>query len=366
MSRHNAGVRTMRMRATRQGGFSLIELMVAMTVTLIVSGAIFGLLTAGQNAFRREPELADRQQNIRVAMDMITRDIVGVGSGMSADIQAFTITDPGPTSLNNPPPAMGSVPSVLIPGERADFLQMVANDGSCPTLHVCKTPGVNIDTNETLAGAACFGGASMLAYVWGSSGSAQGAGPPGLLQLFPRGGGGGCGTGHLNAPPGQNPALNPPGGACPGGSPSTFCQFVSVIQVVRYELGPDPDDANTPALYRSASGRMTNGGLGPCCVVGPPNGPNQPWQLVARGIEDMQIRYLTGAGWADAPAVVAGANPATWVREVQVTLSAKSMAQNLTGQTTNAVGGNAVRGQLTSVVSPRAALLNLDQAGQYK
>jgi hypothetical protein len=52
-------------------------------------------------------------------------------------------------------------------------------------------------------------------------------------------------------------------------------------------------------------------------------------------------------------------DPTTWVREVQVTLSARSTAQNLTGQTTSAVG-NAVRTQLVSVVSPRAALLNLD------
>lgn len=350
------------MRATRQDGFSLIELMVAMTVTLIVSGAIFGLLTAGQNAFRREPEVADRQQNIRVAMAMITRDIVGVGAGMANNVQAFTINDPGPSPLNNPPPGQGSAPSVLIPGERADFLEMMGNDGTCPTLHVCGTPGVNIDTSEVLP--ACFQ-PSILGYVWGPSGNAQGNGPPGLLQLFPRGGGGGCGTGHVNAPPGQNPALNPPGGGCPGGNPSPFCQFVSMIQVVRYELGPDPNDANTPALYRSAFGRLTNGGLGPCSPCTTPGIPNPPWQLVARGIEDFQVRYSAGGVWADAPPPATGAT-GSWVREVQVTLSARSTAANLTGQTINAVGGNAVRGQLTSVVTPRAALLNLDLAGAFK
>ena len=66
-------------RRTRQRGFSMIELMVAMVVTLVVSGAIFGLLSAGGNAFRREPEVADRQQNIRIAMDMIARDIAERG-----------------------------------------------------------------------------------------------------------------------------------------------------------------------------------------------------------------------------------------------------------------------------------------------
>ena len=64
----------------RQSGFSLVELMVAMTVTLIVSGAIYGLLASGGNAFRREPEVADRQQNIRLAMDLITRDVYTAGA----------------------------------------------------------------------------------------------------------------------------------------------------------------------------------------------------------------------------------------------------------------------------------------------
>ena len=50
-----------------QSGFSLVELLVAMLVTLVVSGAVFALMTAGQGAFRREPELTERQQNIRVA-----------------------------------------------------------------------------------------------------------------------------------------------------------------------------------------------------------------------------------------------------------------------------------------------------------
>ena len=50
---------------SKQRGFSLIELTVAMTVTLIITGAMFQLLTAGKSAFRREPELSDRQQNIR-------------------------------------------------------------------------------------------------------------------------------------------------------------------------------------------------------------------------------------------------------------------------------------------------------------
>ena len=77
-----------------QKGFSMVELVVAMTVTLIVSSAIYGLLTAGGNAFRREPEVADRQQNIRAAMDFISRDTFTAGAALPPFSQVFTRTDP--------------------------------------------------------------------------------------------------------------------------------------------------------------------------------------------------------------------------------------------------------------------------------
>ena len=73
-----------------QAGFSLVELMVAMVVTLIVSGAIYGLLAKGQSSMRREPELSDRQQNIRVAMDLIQRDVSTAGIGIPAFVQVFS------------------------------------------------------------------------------------------------------------------------------------------------------------------------------------------------------------------------------------------------------------------------------------
>ena len=64
-----------------QAGFSLLELMVAMVVTLIVTGAIYGLLAGGQSAFRREPQLSERQQNTRLAMSLLEQDIGAGGSG---------------------------------------------------------------------------------------------------------------------------------------------------------------------------------------------------------------------------------------------------------------------------------------------
>ena len=59
----------LRMRDNGDKGFSLIEILVALMVTMIVMAAVFMLLhKARQNSFRREPEVADMTANAR-AMD---------------------------------------------------------------------------------------------------------------------------------------------------------------------------------------------------------------------------------------------------------------------------------------------------------
>src|SRR5262245_52248889 len=74
----------------KQQGFTLLELMIAMTVTLVITGAVVRLLTAGKSVFRREPALSSRQQNIRFGMDLVWQDVFGAGSGLPMFKQAFT------------------------------------------------------------------------------------------------------------------------------------------------------------------------------------------------------------------------------------------------------------------------------------
>jgi type II secretory pathway pseudopilin PulG len=60
-------------------GFTLVEVLVALAITMIVMAAVFGLLVKGQTTFEREPEVADLNQNIRVGLDMISRDLALAG-----------------------------------------------------------------------------------------------------------------------------------------------------------------------------------------------------------------------------------------------------------------------------------------------
>lgn len=334
----------MERRGRSPGGFSLVELLVAMAVTLLVVGSIYGLLAAGSTAFRREPEVVERQASIRAAMASLQRDVAVAGQMMGPFTQAFT---PG---LDGAGP--GAFPSVIVPGGRSDVLELRGNDGECPTLATCREPGSNIDTLEPLPG--CFELPGLVHVV-----------PQDAVRLgFERGGGGGCGQGHLDFPHGQAPRLNPPGPVCPTGDE---CRWISRVLLVRYAIGPDPDDpsGSTPALWRSPLGGGAVSGSGPGATFEPaPLPPGGSWELLASGVEDLQVQYRlgpTGADWVDAAPPVLPGRVETIVREVRLTLSARAVGgsggagQNLAGESDSAQG-RGLRGRLTTVVTPRAAL----------
>lgn len=361
----------------REQGFSLIELMIAMVATLVIAGAVMQLVGAGQGAFRREPEVSDRQQNIRMAMSMIQQDVHGAGLGLPPFVQAFT------TGLN----AIGpTAPS----GGRTDELEILALS-ACPSLDICRADGTGVTTTEALP--ACYGMPSLVALwndnetgvFWGKepgasephspcnvSGGGTGSGGGNSGGSGGQGGGnngngnggnnsgetsggGGSGStsdssGHVVLPHGQDRFHNPPGG--PGFTPTK----IGIISVMRYRVVVDSD--GVPNLWRSAFGGSNING-------------QASWQLVARGIEDLQVTYRNAGGWNNVPGNVGcGANcgaPGTTefsriVRQVRVTLSARSTAANLQGQTTAPSGPSAVRGNLQQDITPRAALLALENA----
>jgi prepilin-type N-terminal cleavage/methylation domain-containing protein len=380
-----------------QRGFSMVELMVAMTVTLIVSSAIYGLLTTGGNAFRREPEMADRQQNIRIAMDAISRDVEAAGGGAPLVAQVFTHTDdplggPGATGAGAPylngagPQGTMGVPgralrggppagSGIDPSDDTDILEMVIGDAACPYYTVCVAPPPALNgtaevliTRETIPGPP-----SECLLAPGAPGS------QGLVLI----------ANHLLFTI-QPATLNPGGTACGGavagsngsmGLGAALPEWNSTIpvnpqpflykgKVVRYMIAPslDPSDV-VPALWRSETGRYTAAGASSALpVAGATN-----WQIVARGIEDLQVEYLNGGNtgfdglWANNPGVIPPCVVACAltdynrvIRRVRVTLSARAQAPNLAGASrAGGVGPDALRGQLVSVITPRAAVLGL-------
>jgi hypothetical protein len=193
---------------------------------------------------------------------------------------------------------------------------------------------------------------------------------------------------------GQDPSgLNQPGGLCTGKgvgttNNNTNCTPIMVAQgeVIRYGIRRDAD--GIPNLYRFSTSSL--GQIPPATT----------WQLVAKGIEDMQVQYRTldpvtlapASTWTDEPPAVAGCDPANpsadccdpgcvppscmqptgcrqptnaglakLVTEVRVSLTARSEAQNIQGTTSSVSGGNRIRGTLTQTISPRSTLFALSR-----
>jgi hypothetical protein len=143
----------------------------------------------------------------------------------------------------------------------------------------------------------------------------------------------------------NSPFVNPP-------------QYMVVGEIVRYRINLDAD--NIPNLERSALGGQPDA-----------NG-NSSWQIVARGVEDLQVEYENGAGWQDEPGPIGcGLNCATptqaeidtLVRRVRIRLSARvTGGGQLAGESTSVVG-TAVRGQLVTEIMPRPVAATLGMYG---
>ena len=69
------------MTRRHDSGFSLVELLVSMTIMLVVTGAIFWLVDPGQSIARAQPEAADIQQRLRASADIIEKDLIMAGAG---------------------------------------------------------------------------------------------------------------------------------------------------------------------------------------------------------------------------------------------------------------------------------------------
>jgi len=67
---------------SNQRGFTLIELMVALVLSFILIGAIYRGFTSQQKAYTVQDQVAEAQQNARMAMNILLRDIRMAGYGM--------------------------------------------------------------------------------------------------------------------------------------------------------------------------------------------------------------------------------------------------------------------------------------------
>lgn len=83
---------------TRSKGFSLVELMVAITIGFVVIGALGGVFLGSRQSYRVQDGMSRIQENGRFAMDALSRDIrqagyIGCAKGLKANNIASPVLD---------------------------------------------------------------------------------------------------------------------------------------------------------------------------------------------------------------------------------------------------------------------------------
>jgi prepilin-type N-terminal cleavage/methylation domain-containing protein len=64
-----------------QAGFSLVEMLISTAIMLVVTGSIFRLMNPSQGNAQAQPEVADIQQRMRVATDVLFKELIIAGAG---------------------------------------------------------------------------------------------------------------------------------------------------------------------------------------------------------------------------------------------------------------------------------------------
>ncbi len=142
-------------------GFSLIESIVAMAITLTVTAAIFGMVHPARRTTAAELEVADLQQRLRVAADALSRDLLLAGAGSYLGPHA------GPLGFYLPP----VIPSRQ--GATADDPPGAFTNDRITLLYVLPTSAETVLVADLVPGsltmqlapeAACSGGANLCGF----------------------------------------------------------------------------------------------------------------------------------------------------------------------------------------------------------
>src|SRR5436853_6086859 len=74
---------------TRQsnGGFTLVEMMVALVLFTVVIGSIYSIYVRGEKSQQLGIELAEATQNARSGVDLVSRELRSAGYGVNPAVQ---------------------------------------------------------------------------------------------------------------------------------------------------------------------------------------------------------------------------------------------------------------------------------------
>ncbi len=336
-----------RPNAARAAGFSLIEVLVAIALTIIVLYAVYSMLTLGQTGFRRENEVAMMQMSTRAGMQRMSRELSMAGyrtppmsatlwndgGGDNPDEITIIYADPD-VPLARPLPC-GTT------GQGSG-----GGGGPCGTIGQSSTLFIDPDSFDPAPvdpETAYQEGMVLMAI---ETEDCNGDGQPGifpfeLTQPPILTTASGKPTLRLNHNPGNaSTDLNEPGGF--NRQVQEDCALIGRFRVISYRVSGPPPVGN-PTLER----RDLSEGSG--------------WLAVAHNVENLQIQYGVGDSQVllDVPPQTPNDDPQTWINRVSLSLTGRTESTNLRGASEGVFdpADTYVRKTLTSMVTLRNVVL---------
>ena len=248
-----ASHRLMIPRSSAQTGFTLIELMVGMAVAVIVVAAAFTILTTTSKSLRTNEQVVDTQQNLRMAMEMLVRDVKLAGFG-------------------SPAVPIGNCTSAIVPADQNAAGVDTGSDSVQLLVPTTRSSGAN---RWTLKLPTTTAGTTSITLQPGAVADMVSSGLTANTSYISIGGSATALVTGFNASGSIiNVAIPPP----------LWFQVedrVYLLQCIRYRVVPAPDPGN---LCGGSSPCLTRG------VAGVTTGPNAE-APIADGIEDLQLAY---------------------------------------------------------------------------
>lgn len=109
-------------------GFTLIELMIALVVSLLALAAIYSTFLAQHRSYQVQSETSDMQQNIRAAMYYMQREIRMAGSNPYDTVPVFGITTAGKNTMTFTEDIEGNNPGDPPDGDVGDSDENITYD----------------------------------------------------------------------------------------------------------------------------------------------------------------------------------------------------------------------------------------------
>lgn len=326
--------------ARRAGGFTLIELMVAMLLSLIVVGVVLSILLGMLQGYRTNNALGDVQTSSRLAFELLARDIRSAGlTGCDGDGRVTNILKGSPDDTNNTPlwnadwnnalrgytqggatpdPALASLPADApqqVPG--TDSIQLIGADSTAMSVqsHALAAGQFTLNgaTGNLQPGSAVIvcdpDHAALFQATAVSSGDAPSDGAAAASPTITYDTTANCGA-----------SLDYPGACGDGAGTYVFGANAQIapLYAADWYIGVNPDGGKS--LYRLAPFDPSNLG----------GDPPLPQEMV-RGVTNMQLLYLQpnapDALFATAAQVTSNSNNWGAVTAVQVTLTMQSAFQ---------------------------------------